>query len=88
MDWAERGLYRVATPTESIAQRPKPITAVSCAHRTRFRFTKPIDAFEMAYQGWCRISRAEPAKQIAARSEPSCGLRKSTAEQPVGEIRA
>ncbi len=50
MDRAERGLYRVAESTEAIIQRPKPITAVPCAHRTRLRFTKPIDAFEMAYQ--------------------------------------
>ena len=50
MDRVERGLFRVATPTEAIAQRPKPITAVPYAHRTRLRFTKPIDAFEMAYQ--------------------------------------
>ncbi len=50
MDRVERGLYRVTTPTEAIAQHPNPITAVPCAHRTRLRFTKPIDAFEMAYQ--------------------------------------
>ena len=50
MDRAERDLYRVAEPTEAIVQRPIPITAVSFTHRTRPRFTKPIDEFEMAYQ--------------------------------------